>query len=116
STLQWETRMNLPISRRELIASMPLLLAAARAPRHAVSGRITHHLSLAEERAIEPIYLRGYERQRGTAPTPRGRRIEAYLAKLGNRLTAQGLRRPLRYSFHFDPDPGFKSAMAMPGG
>lgn len=108
--------MNSPISRRYLIVSMPLLLAAAKAPHHTVSSRITHSLSLAEERALEPIYLRGYERQRGTAPTPRGRRIEAYLAKVGARLTAQGLRRPIQYSYHFDPDPGFKSAMAMPGG
>ena len=107
--------MDIPVSRRQLIAAAPLLLAAAKAP-HRPSTAITHKLSLAEERHLEPIYLRGYETARGTAPTPRGRRIEAYLDKIGARLSAHGLRRPVKYSFHLDPDPGFKSAMALPGG
>ena len=108
--------MSRPISRRYLLASMPALIAAAKAPHRAASQRITHTLTLAEERYLEPIYLRGYEQQRGTAPTPRGRRIEDYLAKVGARLTRQHLRRPMPFSFHFDPDPGFKSAMAIAGG
>ena len=59
-----ESRMTRPISRRYLLASMPALIAAAKAPHRAASQRITHTLTLAEERYLEPIYLRGYEHQR----------------------------------------------------
>ena len=107
--------MGPPSSRRYLLAAMPALVAATKVAALKAPHK-PHTLTLTEERNLEPVYLRGYEQQRGTAPTPRGRRIEAYLAKVAARLTGQGLRRPIHYSFHFDPDPGFKSAMAMPGG
>lgn len=48
-------------------------------------------------------------------PTPQSRKIEAYLQAVGDRLATHAQRK-LPYRFHFDPDPGFKSAFALPGG
>lgn len=108
--------MDSKLTRRTMMAAIPAAFLAARGVSAKINAVGSASLSLADERMLSPIFLRGYERQRGTAPTPRGRRIETYLNKVGAKLTASGLRRPLNYNFHFDPDPGFKSAMAMPGG
>ena len=51
----------------------------------------------------------------GTQPTPQTIKIEAYLQTVGDRLAAHAQRK-LPYRFHYDPDPGFKSAFALPGG
>jgi predicted Zn-dependent protease len=103
-----------PISRRALCAGGGATLLAALLPK--AVGAQEADLPRAEEERLGRIYARGFLRARGAAPTPRGRLIEAYLTHVGSRLTATGLRRPLTYSYHFDPDPSFKSAMAMPGG
>jgi predicted Zn-dependent protease len=99
------------------IARRDLILGAAAAGCLAGPARAANEgLPRAEEERLGAIYLRGYQQARGTAPSPRSERIEAYLTEVGGRLIATGLRRPLSYSFHFDADPAFKSAMAMPGG
>ena len=69
-----------------------------------------------EEERLGLIYARGFLRARGWGADAADGPIETYLSRVGARLIASGLRRPLSYSFHFDPDPSFKSAMAMPGG
>jgi predicted Zn-dependent protease len=105
------------IGRRELIASaaaVALLAPAALAAAPDLPAQDS--LPRAEEERLGEIWRRGYQQARGTAPSPRSERLEAYLTEIGNRLTATGLRRPMTYSYHFDADPGFKSAMAMPGG
>src|SRR4051812_39084571 len=51
----------------------------------------------------------------GTKPTPQTTKIEGYLQGVGDRLAAHAQRK-LPYRFHYDPDPGFKSAFALPGG
>jgi predicted Zn-dependent protease len=47
--------------------------------------------------------------------TPEQKRIEEYLQKVGDKV-AQKSRRKLTYKFHLDPHPGFRSAVAYPGG
>lgn len=47
--------------------------------------------------------------------TPEQKRIEAYLQKVGDKV-AQNSTRKLTYKFHLDPHPGFRSAVAYPGG
>lgn len=47
--------------------------------------------------------------------TPEQKRIEAYLQKVGDKVAQQSTRK-LVYKFHLDPHPGFRSAVAYPGG
>jgi predicted Zn-dependent protease len=51
----------------------------------------------------------------GTQPTPQTTKIDNYLQSVGDKLAAHA-QRQLPYRFHYDPDPGFKSAFALPGG
>jgi predicted Zn-dependent protease len=102
------------MSRRALCAGGGAALLAGLLP--TIAAAQERDLPRAEEERLGLIYARGFLQARGAAPTPRGRLIEAYLTHVGSRLTATGLRRPLAYRFHFDPNPSFKSAMAMPGG
>jgi predicted Zn-dependent protease len=41
--------------------------------------------------------------------------IEAYLQKVGEKVAAHATRK-MPWTFHLDPDPRFKSAVALPGG
>jgi predicted Zn-dependent protease len=47
--------------------------------------------------------------------TPEQKRIEKYLQEVGDKV-AQNSTRKLTYKFHLDPHPGFRSAVAYPGG
>jgi len=47
--------------------------------------------------------------------TQESKRIEEYLQKVGDKV-AQNSSRKLTYKFHLDPHPGFRSAVAYPGG
>jgi predicted Zn-dependent protease len=51
----------------------------------------------------------------GVGETPEQKRIEEYLQKVGDKV-AQKSTRKLAYKFHLDPHPGFRSAVAYPGG
>jgi predicted Zn-dependent protease len=72
-------------------------------------------ISDANEVRAGAVLAAKYEAVNGLAPTPEIRKIDAYLQKVGDRV-AQHARRRLPYRFHFDPDPGFKSGFALPGG
>jgi predicted Zn-dependent protease len=72
-------------------------------------------LSDADESGIGRILAEKFATKRGLAPTPQVENIEKYLQTVGDRVAAN-VPRPLSYRFHFDPDPGFRSAVALPGG
>jgi predicted Zn-dependent protease len=72
-------------------------------------------LSDADEVRIGHILAGKVATYRGLAPTPQTERIENYMQTVGNRVAANASRQ-LPYHFHFDPEPGFKSAFALPGG
>ena len=72
-------------------------------------------LSDADEARIGHILAEKYARVRGLAPGPRIESIEKYLQSVGDRVAANAPRH-LSYHFHYDPDPRFKSAVALPGG
>jgi beta-barrel assembly-enhancing protease len=72
-------------------------------------------ISDAEEARIGRILAESFEKNRGLAPTPQVENIEKYLQIVGDRVAANAPRH-LSYHFHFDPDPRFKSAVALPGG
>jgi predicted Zn-dependent protease len=49
------------------------------------------------------------------APGQQQKDIEAYLQKVGDKVAAHAARK-MPWKFHLDPDPRFKSAVALPGG
>jgi predicted Zn-dependent protease len=67
-----------------------------------------------DEVRIGDILVRKFLQEEGNLPTPQTRRFEAYLQKVGDKVVAHAQRK-LPYRFHFDPDPSFRSAFALPG-
>jgi beta-barrel assembly-enhancing protease len=72
-------------------------------------------ISDADEIRAGEVLAAKFEAVNGLAPTPQITRIEAYLQKVGDRVALHA-QRQLPYRFHFDPDPAFKSGVALPGG
>lgn len=87
----------------------PALLVHAHAP------AAPSALSDADEIRAGAVLAAKFEAVNGLAPTPQIRRIDAYLQRVGDRVALHARRR-LPYRFRFDPDPSFKSAVALPGG
>jgi beta-barrel assembly-enhancing protease len=72
-------------------------------------------LSTADEiRAGDALFVL-FRQSQGFADTPESKAIEAYLQKVGDKVAQNALRK-LPYKFHLDPHPGFRSAVAYPGG
>jgi predicted Zn-dependent protease len=69
----------------------------------------------ADEIRIGQALAKDFEREEGMAPTPQSIKLDAYLQRVGDRV-AVGAKRKLPYRFHFDPSPGFRSAVGLPGG
>ena len=72
-------------------------------------------LSDADEIRIGNLLAAQFIKAEGMQPTPQTTKIDRYLQTVGDQLTTHAQRK-LPYRFHFDPDPGFKSAFALPGG
>jgi predicted Zn-dependent protease len=72
-------------------------------------------ISDADEIRAGAVLATKFETTNGLAPTLQITKIEAYLQQVGDRVASHAQRR-LPYRFHFDPDPNFKSAVALPGG
>jgi predicted Zn-dependent protease len=85
-------------------------------PAHASPvGSADPSLSDADEVHIGGLLAVQFAQSEGMQPTPQTTKIDAYLQKVGDRLSAHAQRK-IPYHFHYDPDPGFKSAFALPGG
>ena len=72
-------------------------------------------ISDADEARIGRILAEKFAKERGLAPTPQVENLERYLQTVGDRVAANAPRH-LSYNFRFDPDPRFRSAVALPGG
>ena len=72
-------------------------------------------ISDADEIRAGAVLAAKFEAVNGLAPTPQVKKIDRYLQRVGD-LVASHARRRLPYRFRFDPDPSFKSAVALPGG
>jgi predicted Zn-dependent protease len=72
-------------------------------------------LSDADEVRIGQVLADQFEQEEGMAPTPQTKKLDEYLQAVGDRVAARAQRK-LPYKFHFDPSPGFKSAVGLPGG
>jgi predicted Zn-dependent protease len=80
-----------------------------------VFAQSSPQLSIADEIRAGEALLIAFQKSQGFADTPESRAIEGYLQKIGDKV-AQNARRKLPYKFHLDPHPGFRSAVAYPGG
>ena len=81
----------------------------------AIEEDATAAVSDTDEVKIGRILAQKYEVENGISPTEQSRKIDAYLQKVGERLAAHAERK-LPYQFHFDANPGFRSAVGLPGG
>jgi beta-barrel assembly-enhancing protease len=75
----------------------------------------TSTLTDADEVRIGQILAQQFAQEEGMAPTPQSKKLDQYLQTVGDRVAAHAQRK-LPYQFHFDPSPGFKSAVGLPGG
>ena len=72
-------------------------------------------LSDPDEIRIGGLLAAKFAKAEGLEPTPQTKKIDEYLQKVADTLAAHA-KRKLPYHIHFDSDPGFKSAFALPGG
>jgi hypothetical protein len=68
-----------------------------------------------EEIALGAALVAQFDIDRGVAPTPQSRRIEAYLQSIADSL-GRYTKRKLPWKIHYDPHAGIKSGFALPGG
>ena len=80
-----------------------------------VLAQAAPQLSTADEISAGDALFVSFRQSQGFADTPESKAIEAYLQKVGEKV-AKNARRKLPYKFHLDPHPGFRSAVAYPGG
>jgi beta-barrel assembly-enhancing protease len=94
------------------IAVIMLLAAASVAQAEAAKSV---ELSDADEVRVGDFLAAKFVALEGLAPTPQIVKIETYLQSVVDKL-APHAQRKLPYKVHYDPDPTFKSAFALPGG
>lgn len=92
-----------------LILGGPLLAQAGVSTNSAIS------ISDEEEVRVGRLLAAQYVRKMGIQPTPQARKVDAYLQTVGDKLAAHAQRK-LPYRFHYDPNPWYKGAFALPGG
>ncbi|HEY6337551.1 MAG TPA: M48 family metalloprotease [Candidatus Sulfotelmatobacter sp.] len=80
-----------------------------------VSAQPAPQLSLRDEVRAGNALEAAFQKSQGFADTPESKAIETYLQKVGEKVAANA-KRKLPYTFHLDPHPGFRSAVAYPGG
>ena len=90
-----------------------LLLPPLSNPGSPVDSKI--EVTDADEIRIGYALAKDFEQEEGMAPTPQSIKLDAYLQSVGDKV-AVNARRKLPYRFHFDPSPGFRSAVGLPGG
>jgi beta-barrel assembly-enhancing protease len=72
-------------------------------------------VSDADEVRVGEILAAKFIASEGIAPSPQNARLDAYLQKVADGLTPYA-KRKIPYRVHFDPNPGFRSAVGFPGG
>jgi predicted Zn-dependent protease len=88
-----------------------LLSTALQAQPAATPASITD----ADEIHAGQILADQFAQEEGMQATPQTTKIDEYLQTVGDKVAAHAQRK-LPYRFHFDPSPGFKSAVGLPGG
>jgi predicted Zn-dependent protease len=92
-----------------------LVVLLLNSPLHAQTGAKTVSVADGEEITAGQVLAESFARKVGIESTPQTKKFDEYLQSVGKRV-AVNAQRQLPYQFHFDPDPTFKSAVALPGG
>ena len=79
------------------------------------NGKRPESPALEDDKRAGEVLLAAFHKQTGFADSEETRRIEEYLQKVGDKV-AKNASHKLAYTFHLDPHPGFRSAVAYPGG
>src|SRR5215471_19776275 len=77
---------------------------------HAPAAEIATTLTDEAEVRIGKMLAKQFEQEEGMQSTPQTKKLDQYLQTVGDRVAAFAQRK-LPYEFHFDPSPGFKSAV-----
>jgi predicted Zn-dependent protease len=80
-----------------------------------VFAQPSSQLSVSDEIRAGNALEASFQKYQGFADTPQTKAIDAYLQKVGDKVAANA-KRKLPYTFHLDPHPAFRSAVAYPGG
>ena len=83
--------------------------------RDEIAGAAGNSLADADEVRLGEVLAVKFAAEEGMQPTPQSKKIDEYLQKVGDRVTAHA-KRKIPYKFHFDPSPSFRSAVGLPGG
>lgn len=78
-------------------------------------GKPADSMTSDDERRAGEALLAAFHKQTGFAESDETRRIEEYLQRVGDKV-AKNASHKLPYKFYLDPHPGFRSAVAYPGG
>ena len=78
-------------------------------------GKPAMSLTAEDEKRAGDALLAAFRHETGFVESDETRRIEEYLQQVGNKVAKNALHK-LPYTFHLDPHPGFRSAVAYPGG
>jgi beta-barrel assembly-enhancing protease len=101
---------------RKMIPVAVLLLAASASSLPGLAReRDAGTLTDSDEAKIGRVLAQKYAAENGIGATEQSVKIDAYLRQVGEKVAA-GAARKLPYQFHFDPNPMFRSAVALPGG
>jgi beta-barrel assembly-enhancing protease len=92
-----------------------VLLLLACSARLMIAKTPTQTISDADEVRVGKILAGKFAKGEGIAPSPQNKKLDAYLQQVGDRVAVHA-RRKIPYRFHFDPNPGFRSAVGLPGG
>jgi predicted Zn-dependent protease len=101
------------MNRSSLLSAFLFVVLAS--PRQTTPADSKIEVTDADEIRLGAALAKNFEREEGMAPTPQGVKLDAYLQSVGDKV-AVNARRKLPYRFHFDPSPGFRSAVGLPGG
>jgi predicted Zn-dependent protease len=78
-------------------------------------GKTAMPLTSKDEKRAGDALVAAFYRQTGFVESGESTRIEEYLQRVGDKV-AKNASHKLPYTFHLDPHPAFRSAVAYPGG
>jgi hypothetical protein len=96
-------------------ATSPITRAHSALPSHLSAKAVVQEPNDSAEIALGDALAAQFYRDRGVAPSEQNRRFEAYLQGIADSV-GKYTQRKLPWKIHYDPNPGFRSGFALPGG
>jgi predicted Zn-dependent protease len=99
----------------DILIAICLISVPLRPQEHSPTARTNANSQASGEVTLGARLAREYEKQAGLGSTPELDGISRYIDGVGGKV-ASVVQSGLQYHFVLDPNPGFKSAFALPGG